>query len=429
MVGWEQRVHRSFAGPPWWRAGHVGDRGGLGEVLSRSARTRATHANAVAACAQHLSWIAAPGRSLRSMRWDQELDCEADWTSRLDEVLDIRRDALRLTRLDDDVGHGCRLSDEAQTAVFDVETAPRPAGHTVSSAQRVRHGVLIEGGRRSNDHEVAGNLGAIAQRTSQRRADPLPAGDVVDDPRGRPQRWTVSDMLTMVAVQPGDPVTGVIPVEPCDPALHGPSVGSVRPLGDHARPCPFVIVGVHAVVSASRVLSATSSSSSTTGLAALSLMLHRPVGQPGRDRTRVEAQHVAPLDAGDAPLRDQPAEVSETDPEMTCDRRVDELGSCAERADGVGRLVAERAGAEPGRSSRRRNEVGGEDGSDVRCPYGRRADAHRGQPRTRSRPHQFRFATEGRSSGKASVVGGVRTSSWRLGAVLATLSHGLPTKK
>ena len=88
------------------------------------------------------------------------------------------------------------------------------------SAQCVRHGVFIPRRRRSNDHEVGGDLGAIAQGAGQRRANLLLACDVVVDPRGRPQRWTVPDMLTVVAVQQGDPVTGVIALEPSGPALH-----------------------------------------------------------------------------------------------------------------------------------------------------------------------------------------------------------------
>ena len=159
-------------------------------------------------------------RSWRSLLGNEELDREANRSLRLDEVLDIRRDALRLTHVDDDVGHGCRLSHKAHTAPIDSQTTPRSARDPVSSAQCVRHGVFIPRRRRSNDHEVGGNLRAIARRAGQRRAHLLLACDVVVDPRGRPQRWTVPDMLTVVAVQQGNPVTGVIALEPSDPALH-----------------------------------------------------------------------------------------------------------------------------------------------------------------------------------------------------------------
>jgi hypothetical protein len=98
----------------------------------------------------------------------EELDCEADRSLRLDEVLDVRRDALRMMRVDDDIDHGCRLSHEAETTLIDAQTAPHSARHPVSSAQRVRHGVLIPLRRRPNDDKVSGDLGPIAQRTRQR---------------------------------------------------------------------------------------------------------------------------------------------------------------------------------------------------------------------------------------------------------------------
>jgi hypothetical protein len=139
----------------------------------------------------------------------------------LNEVLDIWRNALRPTHLHDDVGHGCRLRHEAQTAPIHSQATPRPARHPVSSTQGIRHGVFIPRRCGSNDLQVVRNLGAIAQRTGQRRANSLLACDVIVEPRGRPQRWTVPDMLTMEALQQRDPVAGLIVLETDDPTLHG----------------------------------------------------------------------------------------------------------------------------------------------------------------------------------------------------------------
>ena len=66
---------------------------------------------------------------------------------------------------------GCRLGHKAQTAPIDSQTTPRSARHPVGSAQCGRHGVFVPRRRRSNDDEVGGNLGAIAQRAGQRRAN------------------------------------------------------------------------------------------------------------------------------------------------------------------------------------------------------------------------------------------------------------------
>jgi len=88
------------------------------------------------------------------------------------------------------------------------------------SAQRPRLGVFAPGGLLSNDDEAVGNLGAIAQRTAQRRADVLLARPLVVDPRRRPEGWAMPDVLTVMAVQQGDPIAGVIALESRYPALH-----------------------------------------------------------------------------------------------------------------------------------------------------------------------------------------------------------------
>ena len=98
----------------------------------------------------------ARGRGWRSLLGNEELDREANRSLRLDEVLDIGRDGLRLSRVDDDVGHRRRLGHEAQTALIDSQPAPRPAGHPVGSAQCGRHGVFVPRRRGSHDDEVGG---------------------------------------------------------------------------------------------------------------------------------------------------------------------------------------------------------------------------------------------------------------------------------
>jgi hypothetical protein len=159
--------------------------------------------------------------SSRSLLASEELDREPDRPIGLDEVFDVRRDALRPTHLDQHVGDGCRLSHEAQTALIDSQSTPRSACHPVGSAQGVRHGVFIPRHRRSNDLQVGGNVGAIAERACQRCANLLLACDVVD-PRGWPQRRPMPDTLTVEAIKHGDPITGVIALEPNDPTLHDP---------------------------------------------------------------------------------------------------------------------------------------------------------------------------------------------------------------
>ena len=160
------------------------------------------------------------GRSWRSLLASEELDRETHRSVRLDEVLDVRRDALRPTRVEHDVGQGCRLSHEAKPALIDSKSTPSSACHTMISAQGVRHGAFIPHRCGPNDLQVGGNLGSIAQRARQRRANlPLASGGVVD-PWGRPQRWPMPDMPTVEAVQQGDPITGVIPLELSDPTLH-----------------------------------------------------------------------------------------------------------------------------------------------------------------------------------------------------------------
>jgi hypothetical protein len=173
--------------------------------------------------------VAATWHLVRSPRWGEEVDAEADRSERLDDVLDVRWDALRVSHLHDDVDRRCRLGDEAQTALIDSESTPRAARHAVSSAQRVRHGVLVPGRRRPDDHEPCGDLAAITQGTGHGRADALLARHVVDDPRGGPQRGTVPDVSTVVALQRGDPITDVVTLEARDPSLHGSrAYGTVR---------------------------------------------------------------------------------------------------------------------------------------------------------------------------------------------------------
>ncbi len=88
---------------------------------------------------RRLSIAGTRAHHVSSLPWSEELDGEADRTVRLDEVLDVRRDALRLTRLHDDVGQGCRLGDEAQTALIDSQTTPGSTRHpTSASAERPR---------------------------------------------------------------------------------------------------------------------------------------------------------------------------------------------------------------------------------------------------------------------------------------------------
>ena len=191
-------------------------------------------------------------RSSRSLLASKELDREAHRPIGLDEVLNVRRDALRPTHLDQHVGDWRRLSHEAQTALIDSQSTPHSACHQ-GSPQSVRHGVFIPRHRRSNDLQVGGNLGAIEQGARQRRANLLLACDIVVDPRGRPQRRPMPDMLTVEAIQHGDPITGVIALEPNDPTLHGPGAyGVPDTTGDYPeqpRPRPpntRVILGASA---------------------------------------------------------------------------------------------------------------------------------------------------------------------------------------
>lgn len=167
----------------------------------------------------------------------EKLDREANRSLGLDEVLDVRRDALRPANLDEHVGHGCRLGDEAQMAPVDSQTAPCSTCHSVTSAQGVRHRMFIPRCGRSNDLQIGGYFGAIAQRACQRLANLLGACDVVVDPRSRPQRWPMPHMLTVEAIEQSDPVTGVVALEAGDSTLHDTErMGVPDTSGDSARP-------------------------------------------------------------------------------------------------------------------------------------------------------------------------------------------------
>ncbi len=119
-----------------------------------------------------------------------------------------------------DVGHRRRLGHQAQTAPIDSQPAPCPAGDPVRVGERGRHGVVVHVAvvARRRGRRVA-RCDRTADRPTAGR-DRSAACDLVVDPRRRPQRWTMPDMLTVVTVQQRDPIAVVIALEPGNSALH-----------------------------------------------------------------------------------------------------------------------------------------------------------------------------------------------------------------
>src|SRR4051794_34722769 len=76
---------------------------------------------------------------------------------------------------------------------------------------------LIPGGSGLMYGEVGGGLTTIAEGTIQFRADAFDALRLVLDPRSHPERWPVTNVLAVMAVEQRRPVTSLVDLELHDP--------------------------------------------------------------------------------------------------------------------------------------------------------------------------------------------------------------------
>ena len=160
------------------------------------------------------------GLNCRSCRDGEEVDRESRASSGFDVMVDAGRDALGQLRVDDHVGRGIGLRDEAKLALRDPQSAPGPGGQAMRSTERSRNGALVPGRRRSHQHQTIGDLAAIAERTVQHRAHAAGALDLVLDPGRQEERRTMPYMTAVTAVEMRHPVTDVVALEAHDPTVH-----------------------------------------------------------------------------------------------------------------------------------------------------------------------------------------------------------------
>lgn len=135
-------------------------------------------------------------------------------------MLDIGRDALRSIGLDDHVGERIGAGEETERSGLDAQAAPGPARHSMGATERLGHRALIPRRGRPHHDQAVGQLATIAERAVQGRADASIALHRILDPGCRPERWTMTHVLAVVALEAGDPIAEVVSDKADDPALH-----------------------------------------------------------------------------------------------------------------------------------------------------------------------------------------------------------------
>ena len=100
--------------------------------------------------------------------------------------------------------------------------APRPVGDPVVTAQTRRQGRFVERPCSSCDDEARRELGPVAERAVEARADVFDASSLCLHPWPRHEGRAVSNVLPMMASELGYPVTDFVLSEARDLALHQP---------------------------------------------------------------------------------------------------------------------------------------------------------------------------------------------------------------
>ena len=109
---------------------------------------------------------------------------------------------------------------EVDSASADLELAPLTAGSLVGVAERDGKRFLVPRAEPVENGKAGGEFGTVTQRTIDGRADAPGAPHRVVDPRPGLERWTVTDVLVVVAGEFGYPVACEVSVECDDGADH-----------------------------------------------------------------------------------------------------------------------------------------------------------------------------------------------------------------
>ena len=141
----------------------------------------------------------------------------------------LRWDGLGHPGIETEPHRRIEIDVDARTAPHDPEQSPPTRRHGVGSPQPWWQCLGIERTGRPHDPEVAGKLGAIAQRAVQLAADALAPLDIVEHPGPLVKRRPVADVLAVEARQVGDPITIVILAEGDDASTHQHESGAPLP--------------------------------------------------------------------------------------------------------------------------------------------------------------------------------------------------------
>lgn len=112
-------------------------------------------------------------------------------------MLDLGRNCLDRTGLQDVIEFRLRLCHEAKTTFVNDDSTPRPGGDPMRTREADGHGVLVPLFARANQVQPLGKFGTIAQRTLKRQTDPGATSIGVQHPLTGLERRSMTDVLAV----------------------------------------------------------------------------------------------------------------------------------------------------------------------------------------------------------------------------------------
>lgn len=166
-----------------------------------------------------------------------KLELEAERSGEDETVWDVGGDGLvrSCSQVGNRIVQAVRFELEVDRAVVDPEPTPPPLWGAVGAQQAGGQGVLVPGSGLSEDGQILGKLGAIAERAFDGRTDVSGATVCVEHPCSILERRLVADVLAVVAGKVRYPISVAVDGEVDDGSDHGPTVADIVTQTDVAR--------------------------------------------------------------------------------------------------------------------------------------------------------------------------------------------------